>query len=193
MPKTYNQKLLYKGFLKVEQAQIEFTDEQGHIHNYSRERLIREDAVGVLIYNKESKNIVLTRQFRYAVADKTQEQFLEIMAGKVDQNEDPIDTAIRETQEECGYIVKKENLNFIASVFASPGYTSERVYLYYTEVTNQDKLNEGGGLQEEHEFIEVVEIPLNSFMNLVDTGSILDAKTLLCALWLKLIKSGNKK
>ncbi|MDQ3191667.1 MAG: NUDIX hydrolase [Bacteroidota bacterium] len=188
MPKITDQNIEYNGFLKVEKAKIEFTDKQDKVQSFSRERVNREDAAGVFIYNKESGNVILTKQFRYAVADKTKGLVLEIMAGKVSSGEDPLETALRETIEECGYKVKKENINLIASVFTSPGYTSEKIYLYYAEVSNDDRVNEGGGLEDEHEFIDVIEMPLKTLLNLVDNGDIQDSKTLLTALWVKVNK-----
>lgn len=191
MSRIIEQNLKYNGFLKVEEAKIEFTDKLNKTHTFSRERLMREDAAAVFIFNKESGNVVLTKQFRYAVSDKVREPILEIMAGKISHGEEPLSTAIRETQEECGYKVREENIQFIASVFASPGYTSEKIFLYYAEVSNKDKINEGGGLKEEHEFIEVVEIPFQKFMQLIGNGNINDSKTLLTALWVKLNKINN--
>ena len=180
------QQLVFKGFLKVEEAEIEYRDKNKKLHKYKRERLIREEAVAVFIYNKETGKVILTKQFRFPIADKIKHPVLEIVAGKVSPGEDPMETALRETMEECGYKINKEDLRFIASVFASPGYTSEKFYLYYAEVSNDNKLNEGGGLEDEHEFIEVVEMPIDKFMKLVDEGEIEDSKTLLTALWVKL-------
>ena len=186
MQKITKQQLLTKGFLKVEEAEIEYRDKNKKLHKYTRERLIREEAVAVFIYNTETNRVILTKQFRFPIADKVEEPVLEIVAGKVSTGEDPMETALRESLEESGYKINKEKLKFIASVFASPGYTSERFYLYYAEVVNGNKVNEGGGLEDEHEFIEVVEMPMDNFMKLVDKGKIEDCKTLLTALWVKI-------
>lgn len=153
---------------------------------YERVRLKRVDAVAVFLYNTDTKKVVLVRQFRYAISDKVKGPILEIMAGKIDGNDSPEATAIREAEEECGYRLDKKNLKLISEFFASPGYTSEKFYLYYCAVTNADKIAAGGGLAEENEDIEIVEMDYNDFMVKLDSGEINDAKTIIAGLYVQL-------
>jgi ADP-ribose pyrophosphatase len=180
---------------KVISERIVFNDklviEEGHLKNtsnnkeYVRLRLNRQDAAVVFIYNRETDKVVLVKQFRYALSAKVKEPILELMAGKVDEGEEPMDTAIREAYEECGYEIKKSTIQHLSSFFASPGYTSEMFHLYYAEVKNEDKVAEGGGLEEENESIEVAEISSAHFFELLNNNKIVDAKTVVGGLLIK--------
>jgi nudix-type nucleoside diphosphatase (YffH/AdpP family) len=183
MPEIISEKLVYQDFLKIEEAQLAHTDSKGNEVTFSRQRLKREDASIALIYNKETDKVILTRQFRYAIADRDGAPVIEIMAGKISSDEDPLEGAIREAEEECGYKIPKNNIRFINSFFASPGYTTEKFYLYYAEVTNADKVSDGGGLEEENEYIEIIEIPSVEFKTMVKNNQFSDSKTCVAGLW----------
>lgn len=177
--KIITEKLKYDSFLKIKEGTIEMID-TGKRHN--RERVDRTDASVVLIRNVDQNTIVLVEQFRYPTGKK----ILEAMAGKVDKGESPLDAAIRETREECGYRVKPENIKHLHSSFSTPGYSSEKFHLFYAEVTDSDKLkNEGGGLDDENEYINVVELPVGVFKEKVDNLELEDTKTLLLGMFLK--------
>jgi nudix-type nucleoside diphosphatase (YffH/AdpP family) len=184
MTTILKERIVFEGKLTLEEAQIEAKGKQ-----FSRLRVNREDAVAVLILNEQSGKVILTRQFRYAIMDKTEQSILEIVAGKVNEEEDPLETAIRETEEETGYRIKKENTRLLLSCFTTPGYSSERLFIYSTHVTNADKVSEGGGLQEENENIEVVEMELSEFIGQIRKGRFNDAKTYLAGMHLLLHKN----
>ncbi|MBI3534817.1 MAG: NUDIX hydrolase [Deltaproteobacteria bacterium] len=154
-------------------------DENGS--KFKRLRLKRENAAAVLIFNSDTNKIVLTKQFRYAISSEAKENILEIVAGKTGNEEDTLNTAIRETEEETGYRIHPEKTQLLYSCFSSPGYSSERFFIYYTEVKNEDKISQGGGLKEEHEFIEIVETDINEFRQMFLAGNIMDAKTYIAA------------
>lgn len=179
--KIEKEEILFNDKLVVQKGHLSFS-ENGSKKQFDRLRVKRPDAVAVFIYNRESEKVILTRQFRYAIADKVKEPVLEIMAGKIDGSDSPLETAVREAEEECGYKVKKENLRPLAEFFASPGYTSEKFYLYYAEVTNTDKTSGGGGLADENEYIEIVELSYSEFIGLLEAGKIEDGKTLMAGL-----------
>jgi nudix-type nucleoside diphosphatase (YffH/AdpP family) len=180
MPKVLNQKVVFNNIIVVEEAEI-----RDGFKTYTRTRVNRQDGAAVLVYNTESRKIILTKQFRYPIASKVEEEILEILAGKVDEGEDPRSTALREAKEEIGYEIKDENLTLIASSFASPGYTSELSHLYYAEVKDADRVNKGGGLKTENEDIKVIEMKPSEFFSLVDAAKLSDTKTLMAGLWLK--------
>lgn len=180
MTKILNEKIVFNEKLIIEKGELIDGEK-----SFSRYRINRPDASAVLILNKETNKIILTRQFRYAIASKIEEPIYEIVAGKIDKNENPSDAAIRETEEETGYRISMENLTFLIFCFVSPGYTSEKFHLYYAAVTNADKVSEGGGIKSENENIEVIEMDLNDFYNQIDSGKIKDAKTYLAALLVK--------
>lgn len=182
MFKILKEEILFNNRLIIEKAEI--IDE--HNNNFSRLRLKREDASAVLILNTETDKIILTKQFRYAISSKIKEPILEIVAGRIDEGEEPLQTAIREVEEEVGYRIDPKNIQLLVSCFASPGYSSECFYIYYATVTNVDKISEGGGLETENESLSVVEMDSKEFKSLIKTGNIKDAKTYIAGLYLAL-------
>ncbi|MDF2436884.1 MAG: hydrolase [Bacteroidota bacterium] len=176
--KINNQKVVFDDILKIEKANIS----AGEKH-YSRLRINRQEAATVLVFNTDTKKVILTKQYRYAIHDKVSEPIYETLAGKVDAGESPMEAAIRETEEEIGYKVPKENMKLLASCFASPGYTSEKFYVFYATVSTKDKVNDGGGLKEENENIQVIEMEVAEFKELVLNGKIEDAKTYVAAVF----------
>src|SRR5438067_1809077 len=118
--KIISRKTVYKGKLTIEEALLEQDGKQ-----FKRERIARENAAAILIYLKDKDSLLLTRQFRFAISDRTHDKILEIPAGRIDHEERPEVCAIRETEEETGYRIKAENLVRISDCFVSPGYSSE--------------------------------------------------------------------
>ncbi len=179
MARILHEKKVFDGKRSIEEGEIE-----SHGQKFMKQRLNREDAVAVLLVDINSNKIILTRQFRYAIAAKTEEWILEIAAGRIDKDEEPADTAIRETLEETGYKIKKENLQKLVSCFVTPGYSSERFIIYYARVSDADKVSEGGGLKNEHEHIEVVEMSIPEFVENIKGGHFKDAKTYIAGMHL---------
>lgn len=181
MAKILEQKIVYsnKRFV-IEEASI--ADEHT---NFTRLRLNRSDAAAVLLVNSETNKVILTRQFRYPVSTKTKGDILEIIAGVIDEGEDPVDAAIRETEEETGYRIRTANIRHLLTCFASPGYSSERYHIYFATAINADKVAKGGGLENENEYIQLEEIELGEFNLRVKNGDFEDAKTNLAALYMQ--------
>lgn len=175
MTKILDEKVVFKDVLTIEKGTVQ--DDAGK--TFSRVRVKRQDASCVLVFNTDSNKIILTRQFRYGAAPKTPENILEVVAGKVDEGEEPFTTAIRETEEEIGFRVKTENMKYLVTCFSSPAYTSERYHIYFALVTNEDKKSKGGGLETENESIELIEITPEIFKEKILNGQLLDAKTYL--------------
>jgi nudix-type nucleoside diphosphatase (YffH/AdpP family) len=189
MQKVKAKREIFKSFIKIEEGIIEYEDNKGQVHTYSRERINRDNASCVLIHNVEKGVFVLTKQFRFAISDFEKEPIIEIMAGKFSVGESPLGAAIRESEEECGYRIKPDNIKLIASVFASPGYTTEKFFIYYATVSNADKVSEGGGLEDENEYIEVLEIPEKEFITMTKEAKFKDSKTHIAAQWFIIHKS----
>jgi len=182
MLKVLNEKVVFDDKLIIEIGEI--SDDNNN--KFSRFRLKRADAAAVLILNTDTNNVILTKQFRYPISSKTKELILEIVAGRMDEGEQPLQAAIREAEEEVGYQIKPENIKLLVSCFASPGYSSECFYIYYATVTNADKVSDGGGLKIENEYISVIELSFNEFNTLIKNGNIKDAKTYIAGLYLAL-------
>jgi nudix-type nucleoside diphosphatase (YffH/AdpP family) len=182
---TITEKRVYDGYLKIDEAVINDTDESGKSVQYERFKLARPDAVAIVVYNESEDKVILTRQHRYPIDDKVDGNILEIPAGKIDGDEDPKEAAIREIEEEIGFKVQEGKIGLLNSFFASPGYSNEKIYLFLAFVNNEDRVSEGGGLEGEHENIEVEPYGVSEFFDMVADGTIVDGKTLMGAqaLW----------
>lgn len=177
----------YDKYLKIEEGIFKETSDSGEEVTYTRYALNRPDAVAVLVYNADTDEVVLVKQHRYPVEvhGSVDGNLYEIVAGKMDEGEDPKETAVREIKEEIGYDVGFDKLIFLSEYFPSPGYSSEKIYLYAVSVTSADKTSAGGGVEGEHENIDIHNIPASDFFNMVASGEIIDGKTIMGAngLW----------
>jgi ADP-ribose pyrophosphatase len=177
------EKIVYNDFFRIKKARLrhELFDGKGEIE-IERQCFERGDSVAVLIHETDTDCLLFTRQFRYPVADKAYPWILEIPAGSVEKDEQPEDCARREVEEEIGYAVG--DLEYIAAFFVSPGGCSERIYLYYSEVTSDKKIAAGGGVAGEHENIHLEKIPLVQVKQMLTRQEIQDAKSMIALQWL---------
>lgn len=178
------QTLLLDDFFKVEEAFVSFGQHDGAMSpSVRRLDLKRDDAVCALVVNKAHGTVILVRQFRYAALSRGEAWPLELVAGLIDKGESPEEAIRREILEEAGYAVGALTRQF--TFYPSPGITSERGILYYGETDGDEPVAKGGGLAEESEDIEVVEMPFAEAFALLDRGEIVDGKTLIGLLWLR--------
>ena len=136
-----------------------------------REVVRHRGSVGILPVTEDGR-LVLVRQYRYAV----QEDLLEIPAGHIDPGESPDEAARRELIEETGYTAS--TWRKLAEFFPAPGFTDERMHLFLAT-----GLRAGEPSPEDDESIECVSIPLEEALDLLRTGAVADAKTLVALLW----------
>ena len=179
--KVLSESRAFDSYFKVDKALVSHDKGDGTTETYPRYKLTRPDAVAVLIVNKDTEKVTLVKQFRYPIADREPNGVLEIVAGKMDEGETPEQTAIREVMEEVGYEINLECLSVPTIAYASLGYSSEKVYTYIATVNNKMKVASGGGLESEHESIEIIEMEVQKFMEMVRDGEIIDSKTLIAA------------
>lgn len=147
------------------------------------------DSVGVLIKAKDSDSFLFAEQFRYPAYNANEKDsgwLTEIMAGRIEHNEDPAETAKRESIEETGYEI--DHLEPITTFFVSPGGATEKIHLYYAEVDDFSKVGEGGGLASEAEDIKVIKYSFNEIWKLYKEGKITDGKTIIALQWYKINK-----
>jgi nudix-type nucleoside diphosphatase (YffH/AdpP family) len=183
--KVISEQREYDKYFKIDKGTVEETAEDGSKEIYDRFKLTRPDAVAIVVYNSSDDTVILVKQHRYPVDDKVDGNILELPAGKIDGDEDPKEAAIREIEEEIGFKVQEGKIGLLNSFFASPGYSTEKIYLYLAFVKNEDKVSEGGGVEGEHENIEIESYGVSEFFDLVADGTICDSKTLIGAqaLW----------
>ena len=185
----HRQTRLFDDFFKIDEIQVSHEQLDGTMSAEQR-RLVfeRGDAVAVLLFNLDTRCVVLVRQFkvptligrRRDVPSSSDGWITEAMAGMIDANETPEAAAIRETMEETGYQISNPRL--IAKFFSSPGGTSERIFLYYADVRNADRTGRGGGIEDED--VEVVHMPLAQLQTELRKGAFEDPKLIIAAYWL---------
>ena len=181
-----DRKRVFDGFFKVDELTLSHLKFDGQM-SPDKQVLVfdRGDAVAVLLFNRDTQQVVLVNQFKAPTMDKGAGGgwITEVAAGMIRQDETHEAAAIRETLEETGYRITKPQL--IATFFSSPGGSSERIFLYFAEVGNADKVGAGGGKSAEGEDIEVQTLyPADLFERLLG-GSIDDPKLIIGAYWLK--------
>lgn len=165
------------GIFKIVHSEIEHTISSDKKVEYNRSKVEREDAVAVLIRNIDTQKFIFVRQYRYPVSGKTNPMMLEIVAGRIEKKDSPEETAKREVEEEIGY--KLEKLTHLISYFTSPGYSSEKIHVFFANVEEKNKISSGGGLKEENEFLQIEEYDSNQVVEMMKNEKIQDGKTLM--------------
>ena len=160
----------YKGWINIDELTIK-TKKGKEIR---REVMTRKNAVAALVYDTNLKKYIFVSQYRPGSAS----DIIEIAAGTMDhENEDPRDCMIREVEEEIGY--KVDTIKLIDECFVSPGGTTEKITIYFAEVSI--KVGEGGGVEGEDEEIDIVEMSKEDML----TTRFMDAKTIIAVNWAK--------
>ena len=164
---------LHEGWSRLLKITVEMPDGR----TMTREVLNSTAAAVVLPYDSERRTVILIRQFRAPVMhEEGHPDFLEAVAGLLDGDE-PETCARREAMEEAG--LRIATLEPVGTAWSAPGMTTERLHLFLAPYTAADRVAEGGGLAEEHEEIEVLEISFDELAGLLDKGAIADMKTLV--------------
>jgi len=149
----------------------------GDWQRQSREVYDRGNGATILLYNRDKKTVILTRQFRFPVFMNGHDGYLiETAAGLLD-NMDPEKRIKAEAEEETGFRVSRVQKVFEA--YMSPGSVTEKLYFYIAEYDAGDKAGAGGGIEAEGEDIEVLEWPLDAALAAIENGLIVDGKTIM--------------
>lgn len=143
---------------------------------HKREVYDRGNGATILLYNREKKTVVLTRQFRIAtwVNGNTDGMLIEACAGLLDADEPEV-CARKEAIEETGYQVGEVEKVF--ELYMSPGGVTELIYFYIAEYTDAHREHAGGGIDDED--IDVLELPFARALEMVASGEIRDGKTVI--------------
>lgn len=150
----------------------------GSVTTQSREAYDRGNGATILLYNKAAQTVILTKQFRMPTYLNGNESgyLIECCGGLLDKD-NPEECIRRETEEETGY--KLSHVQKVFEAYMSPGSVTEILYFFVAEYTKDMKVGEGGGVDEEHENIEVLELPFSKALEMISTGDIKDAKTMM--------------
>ncbi|MCD1116942.1 GDP-mannose pyrophosphatase NudK [Chryseobacterium turcicum] len=177
--------ILSENWYTLKKVTFNIKKENGETETQSREAYDRGNGAVILLYNTTSKNVILTRQFRLPtyINGNSTGMLIEACAGLLD-NDNPEDCIKRETVEETGYKISKVEKIFEA--YMSPGSVTEILHFFIAEYSDDMKINDGGGLEEEGENIEVLELEFNKTLSMIDNGEIKDAKTIMLLQHLRL-------
>jgi GDP-mannose pyrophosphatase NudK len=162
-----------------------YSKKDGSVHTQSRETYDRGNGATILLYNKHQGTVILTRQFRLPTFVNGNESgmLIEACAGLLDRD-NAEDAIRRETEEETGY--KISDVRKIFEVYMSPGSVTEVLYFFIAEYSKEMKMTDGGGMAHEEENIEVLELPFEKAMTMIETGEIKDAKTIMLIQYMRL-------
>ncbi|RYE60802.1 MAG: NUDIX domain-containing protein [Hyphomicrobiales bacterium] len=170
-------KILSDEWGRLTQVTIDYRRDDGLVQRLSRENYDRGNAAAILLYNAERRTVLLVRQFRYPVLANGDPSFLlEVCAGLLD-GDDPLTCARREAVEEMGH--EPRDITAFGDIYMSPGSVQEKVSLFVGHYDEGTYRNFGGGLVEEGEELEVVEMGLDDAIAACSDGRIVDGKTVI--------------
>ncbi len=174
--------LLSDSWAILRRASFEWRQPDGTWTHELREAYDRGNGATILLHDPARRTVLLTRQFRLPafVNGHADGMLLETPGGLLD-DEHADDAIAREAEEETGYRIR--NLRRLFELFMSPGSVTERVAFYVAEYDHSTRTGAGGGLLHEGESIEVVELDLDEAIGLVQTGGIVDGKTVILLQW----------
>jgi nudix-type nucleoside diphosphatase (YffH/AdpP family) len=181
------EEIVFDRFFKVKKAKIKHDLFDGNSIEVERLSLERGDSVAILLYEKDTDSLLFTNQFRYPTIKEKEGWILELTAGSLEVDESPEERVKKEVEEEVGYRIKE--LKFISSFFVSPGGSSEKILLFYSEVNASDKVFKGGGMKYEKEDIQLVKLKTKAVVQQFKEQQFRDAKTIIGIQWFLANKS----
>jgi GDP-mannose pyrophosphatase NudK len=183
--KIQKTEILSDNWYTLKKVTYDYLKKDGSWQTQSREAYDRGNGATILLYNTDSKTVILTRQFRLPsfINGNDSGLLIESCAGLLDED-NPEDCIRRETEEETGY--KISTIKKIFEAYMSPGSVTEILYFFIAEYSSNMKVNEGGGVVHEQEDIEVLEIKFDKAFHMIETGEIRDGKTIMLLQHLRL-------
>nr|WP_294992615.1 GDP-mannose pyrophosphatase NudK [uncultured Sediminibacterium sp.] len=170
--------ILSDNWYLLKKIHYEIQENNGNWKKQVREVYDRGNGATILLYNKLQQTVVLTRQFRLPsfVNGNDHGMLIETCAGLLD-HDNPEDCIRRETEEETGYQVT--DLKKVFEAYMSPGSVTEILYFFVAAYNKDMKVSDGGGVAEEQEHIEVLELPFRKALEMIESGEIKDGKTIM--------------
>jgi nudix-type nucleoside diphosphatase (YffH/AdpP family) len=175
--RVQNIEVLSDDWYVLKKTTFAFQRGDGSWQTQSRETYDRGNGATILLYDPDRRMVVLTRQFRYpAFVNGHDDLLIEAPAGLLDQA-GPEERIRAEVEEETGYRVR--DVRRVFEAFMSPGSVTEKLYFFLGRYEPRDRLSAGGGAAEEGEDIEVLEVPIERALAMIDSGEIRDGKTIM--------------
>lgn len=185
--KNIEKKLLSDNWATLHKVTFDYQNSQGSWEPQVREVYDRGNGAAVLLYNDKKKTVVLTKQLRMPTYFNGNEDgmLIEVCAGLLDDH-DPETAIKKEIEEETGYRLSK--VEQVLELYMSPGSVTETIHLFIARYSSNEKVSDGGGASDESEDIEVLEYAFAKAYDMIRTGEIKDAKTVILLQHLKLAK-----
>lgn len=171
-------KILSNDWSVLKKTTLEVRRQDGSWQTIARETYDRGNGAAILLFNREQKTVLLTRQFRFpAFVNGCEDGMLiEVCAGIL-ENDDPESAIRRETEEETGYHLGPVTELF--SAYMSPGSVTEKLHFFLASYSPAQRKSDGGGVFDHGEEIELVELGLDQALQMIETGEIQDGKTIM--------------
>jgi nudix-type nucleoside diphosphatase (YffH/AdpP family) len=172
----------------LKKTTFEFLRSDGTWQRQSRETYDRGNGATILLYNRERRTVVLTRQFRYpAFVNGYPGLLIETPAGLLEERS-PEDAIRKEVAEETGFSV--HHVRRVFEAFMSPGSVTEKLFFYVAEYDASSRGDQGGGVIDDGEDIETIEVNIEAAMERIASGEIQDGKTIMLLFYAKLYLFG---
>ena len=177
--KIKEEKVISENWGKLQAITYEIAGRDGTMQEEKAELYDTGDAVAVLLYNKAQGTVILNRQFRIATVynGNPDGMLTEVCAGMIEHGLPPEETVRKEIKEETGYVLT--DVVQVMKLYISPGAYTQMLHFYVAAYSPEDKKSGGGGRKDEGEMIETEEVPYSKAMEMLRSGEIMDAKTVL--------------
>jgi GDP-mannose pyrophosphatase NudK len=178
------QDVLNRGFGILTKYIVERRRYDGQMQKITREVYDTGDGAAILLYDPSRATVILVRQFRMpALVNGGHEHLIEVCAGKL-EGDNPMACIVKEAEEETGIAVREPRCLFEA--YMSPGSFSEKITFFAAQYCEQDRTGRGGGVANSDEDIEILEMTLDEALAMIDSGEIIDGKTIILLYYAKL-------
>jgi nudix-type nucleoside diphosphatase (YffH/AdpP family) len=169
--------VLSRDWYLLKKISFDYLRNNGEWQRQTREVYDRGNGAAILLFNREKRTVVLTRQFRLPVFVNGHDGLLIEVAAGLLEGADPEERIRAEAEEETGYRV--HHVQKVFESYMSPGSVTEKLHFFIAEYDTSSKVSDGGGLEEETEELEVLEWAFEEALEAFYRGEICDAKTIM--------------
>lgn len=156
---------------------VDYLRRDGTCQRLEREVYDRGNGAVILLYNRQKNSVILIRQFRLPVYVNGHDGFLIEAAAGLLEEQDPVSRIKAEAEEETGFRIT--DVEKVFEAFMSPGSVTEKLYFFIAEYQDNNRQSDGGGLPEEGEDVEVLEMPFPEALTAIRNCEIIDGKTIM--------------
>lgn len=175
--KVLDRQVLSHEWARLERVTFNYLRSEDTWQCQTREIYHRGHGSAVLLFNLSQRTVVLTRQFRFPAWEMGGDGFLlEVPAGII-ESDNPAATIVKEVAEETGFIIDRPK--FLFKAYATPGSVTEQLHYFCAPYEPSNRIGKGGGMAQEGEDIEVLEVDIDEAVSWISDGIIIDAKTII--------------